>query len=604
MAPAAACVAQSSTSFSVVPTKNNLTTLNGWTPQNIYAVDINNDGIPDLIQDEAQGSSGGTVGVFGVSIANGDGTFRPAIATKYPPGVQLAPMTFGDFNGDRKVDIAIPLVGKNTIAIYLGNGDGTFVSPWYFNIPLSAGQTFGASPLVAADFNRDGKLDLAVVGANMTNTTVYVLPGAGTGVFSTAQPILTVPTANNPSFDAVQSMAIGDFDADNNADIALTATTGSSSGGYASSTIHVLYGEGNFAFIDTTPLVNTAPVNIGAGDLNSDGHTDVYGLDTNTYHLDILYGESNRLFAVYTTPVPPTAYSGALFMPALAMADFNDDGRMDLVTTVADGQTAKLYMVFFLASPSLGQFTTQTWNILSYNFVTYPTMPVVGDFNRDTKPDFALVNYISPGDSAIYTGVNQTTGLLWSNCNYPATGRGIMLCSPGGVTTSKANFSATAHSYGQLRKIELWLDGTKLGEQHHTWGGNAYFNLNAAVSPGTHKGTIYAVDVDHTLQRFDFPITNAPSSCSAPASAGVHICSPANGSTTSANPVLVQATATITGTLARMEVWVDSTKNYTETASTQLDAFLYMKPGSHTVTVFAVNTSGTVWRQAVSVTVP
>lgn len=83
-----------------------------------------------------------------------------------------------------------------------------------------------------------------------------------------------------------------------------------------------------------------------------------------------------------------------------------------------------------------------------------------------------------------------------------------------------------------------------------------------------------------------------------------HICFPTNGSTTSDNPVLVEASATITGTLARMEVWVDSVKKYTETDSTSLAASLNVSPGQHTFTVFAVNTDGTLWQQATSATVP
>ena len=608
MAPVAVCVAQS-TSFSLVPTANNTSTLNGWTPQNIYAVDLNNDGIPDLIQDEAEASTMGAyspTGQFGVSISNGDGTFKPAVAVNYPPGtVATLPMAFGDFNGDGKVDIAMPLVGKNTIAIYLGYGNGTFASPWYFNLPIPAPQTLATSSIVAADFNHDGKMDLAVVGSDLaTNTTVYVLPGAGNGTFSAANAILTVPTANNADNTAVQSMVVGDFDSDGNADIALTATVGSNIGGFASSTIHVLYGEGNFSFEDTTPMVNTAPVSIAAGDLNSDGYTDLYGLDNNNYRLDTLYGQAGRLFATYTQAIPAASYSGSgPYMPTLALADFNDDGHMDLVTTVASGQSAEVYMVFFLGSANMGQFTTQTLNITNYSMVTYPTEPVAGDFNHDGKPDFAMVNTIAPGDSTIYAGLNTDTNGLWSNCDYPTTGRGIHVCSPDMSSGAAVNFNATAHSYGSLRKMELWVDGKKVSEQHHTWEGNAYFSFSSALAPGTHQGAIFAADIDDTLQLNEFNFT-VPSSCAAPGSAGVHICAPANGSTTSASPVLVTASSLVTGTLARMEVWVDSTKKYTETNSTSLSASIGMNAGKHTITVFAVNTSGTVLSSAAAVTVP
>jgi len=79
---------------------------------------------------------------------------------------------------------------------------------------------------------------------------------------------------------------------------------------------------------------------------------------------------------------------------------------------------------------------------------------------------------------------------------------------------------------------------------------------------------------------------------------------PTNGSATSAPPVLVQATSTVPGTLARMEVWLDSTKKYTETDSNSLSASIGMTAGKHIITVFAVNTIGTVWSSATSVSVP
>jgi hypothetical protein len=210
----------------------------------------------------------------------------------------------------------------------------------------------------------------------------------------------------------------------------------------------------------------------------------------------------------------------------------------------------------------------------------------------------------SYASSTIYTGLNGTSNGNWSNCSYPWTGHGISLCSPAGSSTSPVNFNATSHSWGQLRKMELWVDGKKLAEQYHVWEGNAYFNYASTLASGSHKGTIYAADVDNTLKRLDFSFTVGASPCSAPSANGVHICAPANGSTTSANPVLVEATSKISGTLARMEIWVDSTKKYTETNSTSLAASINVSPGSHQFTVYALNTSGTAWKSTVTATVP
>ena len=499
------CVAQKTTSFSIVNTSDNVS--NGfWDPVNIYAVDVNNDGIPDLIQDMKRMGSNNSSGVFGVSIAKGDGTFKPAVAYNYPSGVLQAPMTFGDFNGDGKVDIAVTAPGKDTLAVYLGNGDGTFQAPKLSTIPLNAGQSLSASPLVAADFNHDGKLDLAIVGSDNTNTTVYILPGNNTGTFSTSHAILTAPTALSVWGSSVHNMVLGDFDADGNADIALTTTTSNqATGDVTSTTVHVLYGEGNFLFTNTAPFNIASQIEMNSGDLNGDGRTDLFAYDIYNYRLDTLYGEKGRTFATYTQDIPHTSYSFSQYMPALSMADFNDDGRMDLVTTITIG--GKIYELFFLAGTSPGQFTTQTWNVFSYSSDIADTEAVVADFNRDNKPDFALVhNWAS---ATINTGLNKTINGNWDNCSYPSKGNAIHLCSPAGSSTSTVNFSAASNSWGQLRKMELWVDGKKLAEQHHAWEGHAYFNYRTTLAVGTHKGTIFAANVDNTLQKvqFDFTVT-------------------------------------------------------------------------------------------------
>jgi Bacterial Ig domain len=83
---------------------------------------------------------------------------------------------------------------------------------------------------------------------------------------------------------------------------------------------------------------------------------------------------------------------------------------------------------------------------------------------------------------------------------------------------------------------------------------------------------------------------------------GVHICAPASGATV-LSPVQIQAASTVTGKFDRMEVWVDGVKKYTETSSTTLNPKLSVAAGSHRFGVFAVNTAGTKWEQAVYATV-
>jgi VCBS repeat protein/Big-like domain-containing protein/FG-GAP repeat protein len=598
-------VAQSYTTYDVVASSP----VTGDYLGNTYEADLNNDGIHDLIVDTYY-ANGSLQPDFAVFIANGDGTFKPPVLYAYPSVFQGGPvaMTFGDFNGDGNIDMALAIGSTNVIAVYLGKGDGTFVSPWYSAVSLPSGQVFATSAyptIVATDFNHDGKVDLAVAGTDQdfTSTTVYVLPGEGNGLFSTADAVLTVPDSMAAGW-GIDEMLTGDFDGDTNADLVVEASQGTSEGSPGATTVYVLYGDGNFSFAQTTPINTGGAPPLNTADLNSDGKSDLFSVG-GTFGNDTLYtwyGQGDRTFASYTQTLP----EGGYYASTKPVADFNDDGINDIIVT-AENYTSS-FLVFLLGTPTPGQFDIQTWNTPTPLVVPFEgfgdyALPVAGTFTEGEKPDWAYVVIASTGTSSTaYTGINGTVGQLWSDCDYPSAGRRINLCSPAIQSGSSVNFNATAHSFGNLRKMELWVDGTKLGEQYNTWEGNAFFNFNTTLSPGTHSGTYFAADFDNSILQYNFNFT-VPSSCRAPFSPGVQICAPATGSSISSQSVLVQASANITGTLARMEIWVDSVKQYTETNSTSLSAAVTASPGTHQFTVFAVNTDGTVWSQAATATI-
>jgi hypothetical protein len=155
-----------------------------------------------------------------------------------------------------------------------------------------------------------------------------------------------------------------------------------------------------------------------------------------------------------------------------------------------------------------------------------------------------------------------------------------------------------------MRTVAVWADGKKMSEQlAHAFSNYSFLDASIPLAAGTHAVTIYGTGWDNTLQKQSFTLTvGGGSACAAPSSPGVHVCSPANGSTVS-SPVAVKAAATITGKLARMEVWVDGVKKYTETSSQTLSTSIGLAAGSHRFVVFAVNTSGTKWEGVASATV-
>jgi hypothetical protein len=105
-----------------------------------------------------------------------------------------------DFNGDGKPDLAVANSGSNNISLMLGKGDGSFQP--------AENMAVGGLPvsIVVGDLNSDGKLDLAA--ANRNSRTLSVLLGKGDGSF---QPAANIALDVTPG-----SIAVGDFNGDGN----------------------------------------------------------------------------------------------------------------------------------------------------------------------------------------------------------------------------------------------------------------------------------------------------------------------------------------------------------------------------------------------------
>ncbi len=155
-----------------------------------------------------------------------------------------------------------------------------------------------------------------------------------------------------------------------------------------------------------------------------------------------------------------------------------------------------------------------------------------------------------------------------------------------------------------LRKIDVWVDRKKQVEQFAGAFFSNYGFLNASLplAAGSHRVSVIAYGWDNSqISKVSTLNVTASSSCSAPSSAGVHICAPASGSTVS-SPVQVQAAAKVTGTIASTQLWVDGVKKVTSASST-LTTSISLAAGSHRFAVIATNTAGQKWESAVNATV-
>ena len=218
---------------------------------------------------------------FAALPGNGNGTFgSPVITSTYssanPPTTAGSSqiVAIADFNGDGNPDLVV-LVTSFSIAtgattqlnVFLGNGDGSFKAP----VPITLSANVYAIPVVA-DFNKDGKLDLAFVTEDSSSqAALAVALGNGDGTFAT--PVLS----NLFGGDAVRSagLAAADFNGDGNIDLALIDSAAFSG---------IFYGNGDGTFTSVSSNGNVVPkdlINVAAGfpavgvDLNGDGKPDV-----------------------------------------------------------------------------------------------------------------------------------------------------------------------------------------------------------------------------------------------------------------------------------------------------------------------------------------
>jgi hypothetical protein len=207
----------------------------------------------------------------------GDGTFQSPRMFQAGSGR----IAVGDFNRDGKLDFAVTgSFGGNGVAVFLGNGDGTFlISPRTYPV----GQTPVA--IVAADLNGDGVLDLAV--ANQSSDNVSVLLGNGDGTFQSA---LNFRAGSNPI-----GIGVGDFNGDGRLDLAVVNN--------GSHNVSILMNLGNQNSLDAgDPIIQSliffapslqfgvgfSPQAIFVDDFNGDGKLDLVTVDRLSHTVSVL----------------------------------------------------------------------------------------------------------------------------------------------------------------------------------------------------------------------------------------------------------------------------------------------------------------------------
>lgn len=328
----------------------------------------------------------------------------------FPTNAQPAAIAAGDFNSDGKIDLATAGGSANggTVSILLGDGAGRFAAPSEFSLSSTATAAKNPRAIVAADFNRDGRLDLAT--ANYASQNVSVLLGDGAGLFSRERTNV-FPLGGSPN-----SIAAGDFNNDGKLDL-LTTNPIFVKGG----TVSVLFGDGAGRFggsngqpENSHTLPFDSPTSLATGDFDGDARQDfaVVSSHESTYpnvptYVSIFLGDgrggvaATKEFRVVTNRDQTVRSVGP---HGIATADFNRDGRQDLVVGLT-------YMTFTYAGDGRGGFSLTS----TFEHALSPSI-AVGDFNGDAKPDLFRAHN---GNGNVSVALGDGTGRFGAPANFP-----------------------------------------------------------------------------------------------------------------------------------------------------------------------------------------
>jgi hypothetical protein len=264
--------------------------------------DYNSDGVPDMAVANASSQN--------VSVLVGDGSGGFSAAGGSPVALGLTPtgIATADFNADGRLDLAaVGSISGSTgqAAVLLGNGSGGFAQAT--GSPFAPG-VLGRS-VAADDLNGDGRIDLLVGGSG--NATALLGNGSG-GFTPAAGSPFTVGGGN-------ASVAIGYINGDRRLDAAVANAVGDN--------VSVLLGNGSGGFTPApgSPVaVGDAPTSVATGDLDADGRSDLVVANSGSNNVSVLLGNGSGRFSAPRAPI-------AMSQPeAVAIADFNLDGKPDL----------------------------------------------------------------------------------------------------------------------------------------------------------------------------------------------------------------------------------------------------------------------------------
>jgi hypothetical protein len=350
----------------------------GGNPLGVASADFNGDGKQDLaVLFEPSGATRTFVAMF---LGNGDGTFT--LLNTFDTGFAAPWLITADLNHDNKPDLVIANGFGRSISVFLGNGDGTFGTSNVIPLPGRI------ESVIAADFNGDGKLDIAAPDFEFApQPSVSILLGNGDGTFG--------QNTEYPTLDTPFVVITDDFNHDGKLDLALNTDLGT-----VSVIGSVLLGNGNGTFQPKKDFGTgfTQSADLASGDFNADGKTDLVVANNADDSVSILLGNGDGTFTLQSSiALPVTPFR-------VVARDIDADGKLDLVVARRNSATVSI-----LIGKGDGTFGAP----IDFGVGAGPQFIAVTDLNGD-----GLVDIVTPNedDGTVSILLNTTAQALTAAC--------------------------------------------------------------------------------------------------------------------------------------------------------------------------------------------